>query len=148
MAEMNPADWTLLSVVTEGETVEIEGVDLWWREWRRLDIGTLDVPHPSYPSQRHTLRPYGIETGAGTLLFCAGELSNGVWCFHVPATGQPMRRFAGATVNERLSLAGLSELFDRAIGDRNERRARDLLTATGLVGEQAEDTVAAVLGER
>lgn len=146
MAEISTADWTLLTVVTEGEAVEVVGIDLWWREWRRLDIGTLEVPHPSYPSQVHTLRPYGIEVEAGTLLFCAGELSNGVWCFHVPAGGQPMDRFRGATVNERLSLAGLSDPFDRAIGERNERRARDLLLATGLHGEQAAKTAAAALG--
>ena len=60
---MNPADWTLLSVVTEGAALDIEPVDVWWHEWRCLDIGTLEAPHPSYPRRRHILRPSVIETG-------------------------------------------------------------------------------------
>jgi len=142
---MNSADWKLLSVVGDGAALDIEGVDVWWHEWRRLDIGTLTVPHPSYPDQRHTLRPYAIVPEADPILFCAGELSNCVWCFHVPASGQPSRTCKGMTVNERLYAMTLLEAFDAAIRAREGKRAQDILIATGLRPHQATETVAMTL---
>jgi len=141
---MNQDDWTLLSVAIEGEALEIDGADVWHHEWRRLDIGILEVPHPSYPQQRHKLWPYVIEAPAGTVLFCAGELSNGVWCFYTPARGQAGTIFKGMTINERLVAAGLSTDFDRAVAARNKRLAEDLLIATGLSVRQASETVASL----
>ena len=142
---MNSADWTLLSVVTDGVTLEIGGVDVWWHEWRRLDIGTLTVPHPSYPRQRHTLRPYAITPDVDPILFCAGELSNGVWCFHVPANGQPSQRCKGMTVNERLNASKLLDAFGEAIRAKQQKRAEDTLIATGLRPHQAAETVTTIL---
>jgi len=141
---MNNTDWTLLSVLTEGDLLEIEGADVWMQEWRRLDIGTIEVPHPSYRHQRHTLWPFAVEYQGQPVIFCAGELSNGVWCFHVPAK-QPSQKFKGITVNERLYESGLLEEFDFAINARNEKRAKDVLIATGLNGHQANETVEAIL---
>jgi len=141
---MRSDDWTLLSVVTENDALEIEEVDLWWQEWHRLQIGTLRVPHPSYQHQRHTLRPYAIEPVSGTILFCAGELSNGVWCFYVPAKGQPRLFCKGMTVNERLYENDLLDAFDLAVRARKERPAKDALIATGLSQRQATETVEAI----
>ena len=78
-------DWKLLEVVHDGEPLELEGANVWDFGWSRLDDSALEVPHPSYPSQRHTLWPYSIEVGGNTIEFAAGELSNCVWCFYVPA---------------------------------------------------------------
>ena len=141
---LDPGDWVLLAVVTEGNAVEFDGVDLWWHKWRPLDIGTLTVPHPSYPQQRHTLWPYAIEPGGDPIVFCAGELSNSVWCFHVPSRGQPKQVCAGMTVNERLFGLSLLNAFDQAINERNDRRASDILIATGLSSTQATETVSAI----
>lgn len=44
----------------------------------------IEVPHPSYPSQRHMLGVWSIDTEHGPVRFAAGELSNGVWCFYEP----------------------------------------------------------------
>lgn len=142
---MNPADWKRLSVVGDGAALDIEGVDVWWHEWRRLDIGTLTVRHPSHPHQRHVLRPYAIVPEDDPILFCAGELSNCVWCFHVPANGQPGWTCRGMTVNERLNASALSDAFDAAIRAGQEKRAQDILIATGLRPHQATETVAATL---
>ena len=142
---MNTSDWTLLTVTIEGEPLEIEGADVWMQEWRRLDIGSIDVPHPSYRHQSHTLWPFAVEHRGQPVIFCAGELSNGVWCFHVPANEQPSRKFKGMTVNERLYESGLLEEFDVAIKTRIEKRAKDILIATGLNSHQANETVEAIL---
>lgn len=142
---MNISEWTFLTVGTELQIVEIEGTDVWMSEWRSLDIGTLEVPHPSYPHQRHKLWPYVVERGGQPVMFCAGELSNGVWCFYVPANGQPARTFKAMTVNERLYASNLLDAFDLAIAAREDKRAKDLLIATGLTTHQATETVATIL---
>jgi hypothetical protein len=142
---MDAKDWTFLSVVTDGAELEIEGADVWWHEWRRLGIGTLEVPHPNYLRQRHNLSLFAMEPAGVTLLFCAGELSNNVWCFYVPAGGQPALELRGATVNERLYQTGLLDDFDRAIKADDRGRATDILIATGLGGDQASDSVDTIL---
>ena len=81
---MNASDWALLTVVIVGDGLEINGVNVWKHKWRHLDCGALEVPHPNYPDQRHTLWPYVIESDNKAVMFCAGELSNCVWCFYVP----------------------------------------------------------------
>ena len=77
-------EWSYLSVVTDGEPLIINGTNVWDYEWKNWDIGTFEVPHPSYPDQRHTMWPYFIEINDKHILFAAGELSNCVWCFYVP----------------------------------------------------------------
>ena len=144
---MRNTDWTYLAVASDGEPLEIGGTDVWWHEWQRLEIGTLDVAHPSYPDQTHRLWPYAIESDSGPLIFCAGELSNALWCFHVPVSGQPAQMHKGATVNERLVLTGWLDPFDAAIEDRSAKRAEDILIATGLLRQQASDTVAVILDD-
>lgn len=113
---MNSSDWNLLTVATEGEAVEIDGIDVWWHDWRRLHIDTVSVPHPSFSNQMHTLWPYAIEPVDIPILFYAGELSNGVWCFYVPSKGQPSARCGGMTVNERLYESNLADAYKEAVG--------------------------------
>jgi len=78
-------DWKLLKVVMDGEYLEIAGSNVWNCDWEASNIPPFEVPHPSYPSQRHKLSPYLIDAGGEKTLFAAGELSNCVWCFYVPA---------------------------------------------------------------
>ena len=49
----NMQEWSYLSVVTDGEPVIINGANEWDHEWKNWDIGTFEVPHPNYPSQKH-----------------------------------------------------------------------------------------------
>jgi hypothetical protein len=78
-------DWKLLKVVTDGEPLVLEGENVWAFEWDDIELDSFEVPHPSYPNQRHRLKPYSITVGKKTIAFAAGELSNSVWCFYVPA---------------------------------------------------------------
>lgn len=78
-------DWKLLKVVTDGEPLELEGENVWAFEWDDTELASFEVPHPSYSNQRHRLTPYSITVGEKTIAFAAGELSNCVWCFYVPA---------------------------------------------------------------
>ena len=145
--ELKADEWKLLGVVTEGEPLSIEGCEVWLGKWNRLKLGTVEVPHPSYPSQRHELWPYFMDEDGKTVLFLAGELSNGVWSFYVPAHGQPAERCKGMTVLERLTMLGLLEAFDLAVGERDESNASALLIAAGLNPVQASESVAAIFAE-
>jgi len=78
-------DWSYLTTVADGEPLEIEGVNVWEGKWHSTGDQPIIVPHPNYPSQRHELYPSFIEVGGKKILFAAGELSNCVWCFYVPA---------------------------------------------------------------
>ena len=142
---MNITDWKLHSVVTDGEPLAIEGIDVWLTKWNLLKTSPLEVPHPSYPKQRHELRAYYMEADHQLVLFAAGELSNGVWCFYVPSKGQPSQVMKGGTVNERLGEFHLFDFFDQAIRSQNEKQARDILIVSGLSPGQATDTVKAIL---
>jgi len=78
-------EWKLLTVITDGERLEINGVNVWDFTWNSLNEAPLEVPHPSYSNQRHKLSTCYIEDKGKRIIFAAGELSNCVWCFYVPA---------------------------------------------------------------
>jgi len=75
--------WQFARVGLEGEDVTVCGVNPWRFKWQSTG-GSIEVPHPSHPSQRHVLGIWTIDTGHGPVRFAAGELSNGVWCFYEP----------------------------------------------------------------
>jgi len=77
--------WRAAGVVAEGQPIAIEGVNVWDHRWIQRGDEVIDLPHPSYPEQRHRMRVYKIEGGENILVFAAGELSPGVWGFFVPA---------------------------------------------------------------
>ena len=143
--ELSIEDWTFRAVVTEGEPLELGGSNIWLERWNCLDVGVMQVPHPGYPLQRHKLWIYSIEKAVEVFLFAAGELSNGVWCFYLPAKGQPAQRCKGMTVNERLVTIDVSSEFARAISGKEQKRSIDILISTGLTRDQATRTVNAVL---
>ncbi len=76
--------WTLVGVTFDGKSVSIDGLNPWEHKWISLG-GSLAVPHPSYPAQRHQLSIYRVNRSEGAVTFAAGELSNGVWCFYEPS---------------------------------------------------------------
>jgi hypothetical protein len=77
-------DWKFHKVVYDGDRLKITNVNVWEHKWISSDSDTIEVPHPQYPSQRHTLWPYYIEIEGKRIHFAAGELSNCVWCFYLP----------------------------------------------------------------
>jgi hypothetical protein len=68
----------------EGDDLSIGGLVVWKEEWRPVDLGRLELPHPAYRNQVHRYDVYEIGDEANPVQFAAGELSNGVWGFYVP----------------------------------------------------------------
>lgn len=56
----------------------------WEVEWVAAG-GRIAVAHPQYPSQRHVVSVYEVKGPVPRVRFAAGEFSNGVWGFFVPA---------------------------------------------------------------
>jgi hypothetical protein len=77
------SDWKPIGVVAEGQRIEIDGVNPWDHSWRSLEQASLDLPHPSYPAQRHKMKIYEVESAGRKVTFAAGELSPNVWGFYV-----------------------------------------------------------------
>lgn len=77
-------DWKQIGVVVEGEPIMVEGLNPWALEWRRVKEEPVQLPHPSYPNQRHDMTIYEISSGERRVRFAAGELSANVWGFYVP----------------------------------------------------------------
>jgi hypothetical protein len=75
--------WRFVGVVFDGSGVRVGGVDPWSYKWQSTG-DAIEVPHPSYPAQKHVLGIWAIDTEDGSMRFAAGELSNGVWCFYEP----------------------------------------------------------------
>ena len=78
-------EWKPVGVVVEGQRIDVAGIDPWNHRWILLSEPPVELPHPSYPDQRHRMLVYEIEIRGQRIEFAAGELSPNVWAFHVPA---------------------------------------------------------------
>lgn len=75
--------WKAVGVVIEGERINIGGVNPWNHKWEATDQEPVQLPHPSYQNQMHTMHIYKIESAGRTILFATAELSANVWGFYV-----------------------------------------------------------------
>ncbi len=78
-------DWRDVHIGFASDGFAISGLDVWKHKWRRVAAEPLILPHPAYPEQRHHFDIYEIGDAGDPARFAAGELSNGVWGFYVPA---------------------------------------------------------------
>lgn len=76
--------WRAVHVGLEGDDLEIDSVKIWQEDWRRIDGEGLELPHPSYPRQRHGFRVCEVGSIDHPVRFAVGELSNRVYGFYVP----------------------------------------------------------------
>ncbi len=77
--------WHLVRLVIDGQPLTLHGLNPWDADWVRMDDAPLVVvAHPQHPQQRHEIRQYRLNGPDGPL-FAAGEVSNNVWVFFVPA---------------------------------------------------------------
>ena len=76
--------WKTVGVVCEGDPMWMGGLNVWHHKWKRLEWPRLELPHPSYPAQRHSMSIYAIAAGGKCVRFAAGELSANVYGFYVP----------------------------------------------------------------
>jgi hypothetical protein len=75
--------WKFVAIVVEGDPVSLQGQNPWPLKWSSTTEKPITVAHPSYPSQRHEMFVYDLES-TRSIRFAAGEFSNGVWGFYVP----------------------------------------------------------------
>lgn len=78
-------DWSAVGVVIEGNPILVGSLNPWKYEWRQVQDETVELPHPTYPNQRHRMWVYEITDGRQIVRFATGELSANVWGFYVPA---------------------------------------------------------------
>lgn len=94
MQEITPG-WKIVAIVAEGDSVLIQGQSPWALSWLGTAEAPITVAHPSYPAQRHRMQVYDL-AASRAVRFAAGEFSNGVWGFYVPAAPTAARCSAGA----------------------------------------------------
>ena len=75
--------WRTVGTALSDEPIDVGGENPWLHEWRRLDEPDVDLPHPQYPQQLHSMQIYDMDVHGRRIRFAAGELSNGVWGFYV-----------------------------------------------------------------
>lgn len=76
--------WRFVSIGFEGQVTNVDGIDPWQVDWEQAGQ-SITVAHPQYPEQRHRMSVYTAAGTEPTVVFAAGEFSNGVWGFFVPA---------------------------------------------------------------
>jgi hypothetical protein len=78
-------NWKVLGIAVEGEPIEIGGIDIWSQKWELCNNPPVELSHPSYTNQLHTMSIYKVSLAGKSIIFAAGELSAYVWGFYVPA---------------------------------------------------------------
>jgi hypothetical protein len=78
------AGWKCVAIVTESEPFSLLGQNPWNANWLPAPEPLVTVAHPSHPAQRYQMQVYDLES-TRSIRFAAGEFSNGVWGFYVPA---------------------------------------------------------------
>jgi len=76
--------WRFVSIGLEGQPADVGGVNPWEVKWTATG-GRITVAHPQYRSQRRVMFVYEVTDSVPRIRFAAGEFSNGVWGFFVPA---------------------------------------------------------------
>lgn len=73
--------WHYVGSCFDGQSFNIEGVDVWKHGWKSIDGQRVDVVDPRY-GRRYNFTIYELVGGGKTVRFAAGEFSNGVWGFY------------------------------------------------------------------
>lgn len=73
--------WKYLGSCIDGERFEVEGVDVWSREWIRCPGELAEIRDPLYNEPR-TFSVYELALVGHRFRFAAGEFSNCVWGFY------------------------------------------------------------------
>ena len=74
--------WRYVGNCADGESFEIDGINVWSSEWERVVNEIADVRDPAYdrPFRFHV---YCVRQGARSVKFAAGEFSNCIWGFYI-----------------------------------------------------------------
>jgi hypothetical protein len=77
-------NWKFHDIGFDGQTMKINGKNIWRYSWEPLKQKPFKAPHPAHEDQIHTFTIYRINFKGGNVTFAATEVSNLVWCFYVP----------------------------------------------------------------
>ncbi len=80
--------WKFLRAVTEGEPLEIEGVNVWDQVWRPVPDTWAEISDPIY-GQRYRFQVWEMPEASLTIRFAAGEFSGGTWGFYLEDRTSP-----------------------------------------------------------
>lgn len=89
-------DWTFAGAVGSSEPFTIGGLDVWQHQWQSVagaPPASVRDPHYNQPFQ---MPVYQIADGARSAVFAAGEFSNGIFGFYVPAAQVGQAAHVGA----------------------------------------------------
>lgn len=78
--------WRAIHIGFENDALKLGELEVWRWPWRSAGQTPLRLPHPAHPQQTHDFDIYQIGNTQHPFRFAAGELSNGVWGFYVPAS--------------------------------------------------------------
>ena len=78
-------DWVLVKgrIVSDGEEIDIRGVNPWDFKWTSTGEPPILVEHQQYKDEIHEMHIYEIKNGDKSIRFAAGEFSNVAWGFYV-----------------------------------------------------------------
>ena len=77
-------EWKFVGVVPDGREFKIQDVNVWSKKWNAVKNEVAHVQGPSY-KQPFAFQVYTIINDNVIIKFAAGEFSNCVWGFYVPA---------------------------------------------------------------
>ena len=77
-------EWKFIGVCPDSQRFEIESVNVWDHKWIRQPGQTAQVKDPLYNQDFH-FAVYTISALNKAIIFAAGEFSNCMWGFYVPA---------------------------------------------------------------
>ena len=76
-------NWKFLKAISEGQALQIDGVDVWpYEKWEAEKGAVAEVKDPIY-KQDFKFTVYRVQSGEYSIRFAAGEFSNGIWGFYV-----------------------------------------------------------------
>jgi hypothetical protein len=76
--------WLSVHIGFDSDDLRIGGLEVWEHKWRRMNLPSVELPHPTCPDQMHRYNIYEIGDADSPVRFATTELSNGVWVFYVP----------------------------------------------------------------
>jgi hypothetical protein len=74
-------DWKYITGGREFNRVMLDGINVWKHAWREIGAAPVTVKDPRY-GQDFYFAVYEISYRGKTVVFAAGEFSNGVWEFY------------------------------------------------------------------
>jgi len=78
------SNWKFIGACSDGERFEIEKTNVWDHKWIRREGQKAEVKDPLYNQDFH-FEVFQISIFNRHIVFAAGEFSNCIWGFYVPA---------------------------------------------------------------